>query len=83
MAVSALGVQRARQAAGNAARKAVLIAVAALGGAVALFCFSNAGLIALEQQMEPAAAWSVIGGVYGVAGVVLYVLATFGLRRRP
>jgi hypothetical protein len=77
---SALAVRGLRDAAGEAARKTALILTAALGGGVALFCFSNAGLTLLERHMDPAEAWGVMGGIYGIAGAAFYLAAT--LRRR-
>jgi hypothetical protein len=77
MASTLLGL---RDAASIAARKAALVLAAAIGGAVALFCFSTAGLTLLERHMDPAEAWAVVGGVYGVVGGILYLVAT--VRRR-
>jgi hypothetical protein len=77
---SALAVRGLRDAASEAARKTLLIVAAALGGAVALFCFSNAGLTLLERHMDPAEAWGVVGALYGVVGAAFYLAAT--LRRR-
>jgi hypothetical protein len=67
-----------RQAADGAAR-AGLGALAALSGAVGLFCFSRSSLTLLERNMDPAEAWAVLGGFYGVLGGVFYLAAT---RRR-
>ncbi len=76
MVTGALAVRGLREAASEAARKTVLMVTAGLGGAVALFCFSNAGLTLLERHMDPAEAWAVMGGLYGIAGVALYLVAT-------
>jgi hypothetical protein len=78
---SALTMRGLRDAAGEAARKTALIVIAALGGAVALFCFSNAGLTLLERHMGPAEAWGVMGCIYGIAGAAFYLVATVRRRR--
>jgi hypothetical protein len=68
-----------RQAAVDARNRLLLALAAGLGGAVALFCFSRAALTLLENRMDPAEAWAVLGGFYGVMGGVLYFAAS---RRR-
>jgi hypothetical protein len=81
VATSAFAVRELREAAENVARKAVFVLVAVLGGAVALFCFSNAGLTLLERHMDIAEAWAVMGCIYAVAGAGLYLAATVRRRR--
>jgi hypothetical protein len=78
---SALAVRDLREAAEDVARKTVLVLIAALGGAVALFCFSNAALTLLERHMDSAEAWGVMGGIYAIAGAGLYLTATLRHRR--
>ncbi len=69
----------AKQSATDAATRAGIVTLAGLSGAIGLFCFSRASLTVLERHIDPAEAWAVIGGVYGVLGGVLYFAAT---RRR-
>lgn len=53
--------------------------LAALSGAVGIFCFSRSSLTVLERHMDPAEAWAVLGSVYSVVGGIFYLAAT---RRR-
>ncbi len=79
IASTALAARGLREAASAATRRALLTAGAGVGGGIALFCFSNAALTLLERRMDPAEAWALLGGVYGIAGGALYFAAT---RRR-
>jgi hypothetical protein len=79
IATTALAARGLREAATAAKRRALLSVGAGVGGGIALFCFSNVGLTLLERRMDPAEAWSILGGVYGLAGGALYFAAT---RRR-
>ncbi|MBV8393301.1 MAG: hypothetical protein JOY81_08975 [Alphaproteobacteria bacterium] len=65
-----------RQAAAEATSRTLLTVTAFLLGAVALFCFSTAALILLERRLDPAEAWAVLGAVYGLAGIGVYLAAT-------
>ncbi|HSI01440.1 MAG TPA: hypothetical protein VLA02_12630 [Reyranella sp.] len=66
----------AKKSAAETATRAGVIALAGLSGAVGLFCFSRASLTVMERYMDPAEAWAVLGGIYGVLGGVLYFAAT-------
>ena len=50
-----------------------------VAGAVGLGCFTYASVTLLERQLDPAAAWSLVGLAYAVGGLILYFAAT---RRR-
>jgi hypothetical protein len=52
---------------------------AGLAGAVALLCLSYAGLTLLQREIDPAAAWAIVGACYAAVGGGLYFAAT---RRR-
>jgi hypothetical protein len=69
----------ARASAADAARRAALGTAAGLAGLVGLFCFTTASLTLLERRVDPAEAWSLVGGFYAVVGGLLYFAAT---RRR-
>jgi hypothetical protein len=69
----------ARASAADTAQRAALAAAAGLAGLVGLFCFTHASLTLLEQHMDAAEAWSVVGGFYAAIGGLLYFAAT---RRR-
>jgi hypothetical protein len=66
----------ARASAADAAARAGLMAGAGLAGAIGLFCVSRASLTIMERHMDPAEAWAVLGGFYGVLGGALYFAAT-------
>jgi hypothetical protein len=73
---TALAARGLREAAAAAGRRALLTAGAGVGGGIALFCFSNTALTLLERRMDPAEAWSIVGGAYGLAAGALYFAAT-------
>ena len=68
-----------RATAADTATRAGLIAAAGVAGAIGLLCLSYALLTLLAREIDPAAAWAIIGGLYAVAGGGLYLAAT---RRR-
>lgn len=68
-----------RESATEAATRAGLVAAAGMIGAVGVLCLSYAGLTLLQREMDPAAAWAIVGGLYAAAGGGLYFAAT---RRR-
>lgn len=67
----------------RAASDLALRLMLALGGFVAVtagvLCFSYAGFIVMERNIDPAAAWAILGGLYAIGGLSLYLTAT---RRR-
>lgn len=79
VAVQSIAGRALRDAAAEAGQRLMLAVAAGIGGAVAVLCFSRAALTLLERHMDPAEAWAVMGGFYGVVGGVLYFAAT---RRR-
>jgi hypothetical protein len=68
-----------RATAADAATRTGLAAGAGVAGAISLLCLSYALLTLLAREMDPAAAWAIVGGLYALAGAVLYLAAT---RRR-
>jgi hypothetical protein len=68
-----------RNVAGDLALRLALTLGAVLAGAVGVLCFSYAGVTILQRHLDPAEAWGIMGGLYAVAGLVLYLAAT---RRR-
>jgi hypothetical protein len=68
-----------REAASEATNRLLLSAAAFLGGAVAIFCFSNVALTLMERRLDPAEAWAILGVFYASAGIAFYFFAT---RRR-
>jgi hypothetical protein len=72
-------VRGLRDSTADAASRAGLAFAAGVVGAVGVLCLSYAGLTLLQREMDPAAAWAIVGGLYGAAGGGLYFAAT---RRR-
>ena len=72
-------MRAARATAADTAQRVALGVAAGLAGLVGLFCFTNASLTLLERRMDPAEAWSLVGGFYAVVGGLLYFAST---RRR-
>lgn len=68
-----------RNAASDIALRLMLTLGAVLAGAIGILCFSYAGLTILQRHLDPAEAWGIMGGLYAVTGLVLYLAAT---RRR-
>jgi hypothetical protein len=66
----------AKESATETATRGGIIALAGLSGAVGLACFSRASFTLMERYMDPAEAWAVLGGFYGVLGGALYFAAT-------
>lgn len=68
-----------RNTAVDAATRTGLTFAAGVVGGIGVLCLSYAGLTLLQREMDPAAAWAIVGGLYGAAGGGLYLAAT---RRR-
>ena len=68
-----------RDSAADAATRAGPTFAAGIVGGVGLLCLSFAGLTLLQREMDPAAAWAIVGGLYAAAGGGLYLAA---IRRR-
>jgi hypothetical protein len=79
LAATAAAGRAARTVAADATNRLMLSLGAGLAGAVAVFCLSRAAVTLLERHMDPAEAWAVLGGFYGVLGGVSYLAAS---RRR-
>lgn len=79
LAVASAAARTMRNAAGDLALRLALTLGAVLAGAIGVLCFSYAGLTILQRHLDPAGAWGIMGGLYAVVGLVLYLVAT---RRR-
>lgn len=79
-AASAAG-RAIKDAATEASIRAALTLAAAVAALIGVFCFSHAALTLMERSMDPAEAWSVVGGFYALLGGVLYFVATRRQRR--
>jgi hypothetical protein len=79
LAATTVAGRAVRNVAADATHRLMLSLGAGLAGAAAVFCLSRAAVTLLERHMDPAEAWAVLGGFYGVLGGVSYFAAT---RRR-
>ena len=79
LAAASAAATTMRNAATGMIPRLMLTLGALLAGAIGVLCFSYAGLTLLQRHLDPAAAWAIVGGLYAVAGLVLYLVAT---RRR-
>ena len=79
LAAAAAAARTMRNAAGDIALRLALTLAAVIAGAIGVMCFSYAGLTILQRHLDPAEAWGIMGGLYAVAGLGLYLAAT---RRR-
>ena len=79
LAAASAAARTMRNAAGDIALRLALTLAAVIAGAIGVMCFSYAGLTILQRHLDPAEAWGIMGGLYAVAGLGLYLAAT---RRR-
>ena len=79
LAAASAAARTMRNAAGDIALRLALTLGAVIAGALGVMCFSYAGLTILQRHLDPAEAWGIMGGLYAVAGLGLYLAAT---RRR-
>jgi hypothetical protein len=77
-AASAAG-RAIKSAAAEATNRILLTTGAGIAATVGLFCFSTAALSLMERSLDPAEAWSLLGGFYSVLGIAFYFAST---RRR-
>lgn len=79
LAAATAAARTLRIAAADVGLRLALALAAMMAGAVGLGCFTYASVTLLERQLDPAAAWSLVGLAYAVGGLILYFAAT---RRR-
>jgi hypothetical protein len=79
LAVASAAARTMRNAVADVALRLMLTLGAVLAGAVGVLCLSYAGVSLLQRHLDPAEAWGIMGGLYAVAGLALYLAAT---RRR-
>lgn len=79
LAAASAAARTMRNAAGDIALRLALTLGAVIAGAIGVMCFSYSGLTILQRHLDPAEAWGIMGGLYAVAGLGLYLAAT---RRR-
>lgn len=79
LAAASAAARTMRNVAGDIVFRLALTLGAVVAGAMGVLCFSYAGLTLLQRHLDPAEAWGIVGGLYAVAGLVLYLAAN---RRR-
>jgi len=79
VAASAAAARSLRNAAHDAAMRAVLAMAAALAVGVGVICLTCAAYILLARNLDPAAAWGILGAFWALGGVLYFAVAS---RRR-
>ncbi len=79
VAASAAAARSLRNAAHDAATRALLAIGAAIAVGIGVICLTCSAYILLARSLDPAAAWGILGGVWGLAGLLYFAVAS---RRR-
>ena len=79
VAASAAAARSLRTAAHDAATRTLLILGAGAAVVVGAVCLSCAAFLLLARNIDPAAAWAIVGGFWGLVGVVYFAATS---RRR-
>jgi hypothetical protein len=79
VAASAAAARSLRTAARDVATRAMLTMGAALAIGVGMVCLTCAAYILLARNLDPAAAWGILGAFWGLAGLLYFAVAS---RRR-
>jgi len=81
LAIASAAARTMRNAVADVALRLMLTLGAVLAGVVGVLCLSYAGVSLLQRHLDPAEAWGIMGGLYAVAGLALYLAATRRRRR--
>jgi predicted cobalt transporter CbtA len=79
VAASAAAARSLRNAAHDAAMRALLTLGAAVAVGIGFICLTCSAYILLARSLDPAAAWGILGVFWGVAGLLYFAVAS---RRR-
>ena len=79
VAASAAAARSLRNAAHDMAMRAMLAVGAAIAVAIGVICLTCSAYILLARNLDPAAAWGILGGFWGLAGGLYFAVAN---RRR-
>ena len=75
VAASAAAARSLRVAAHDAARSAMLTIGAALAVGVGALCLTCSAFILIARNLDPAAAWAILGAFWGLAGLLYFTVA--------
>ena len=75
VAASAAAARSLRTAAHDAAARALMALGAAAAIAVAAVCLTCSAYILLARNLDAAGAWAILGGFWGIAGLVYFIAA--------
>ena len=75
VAASAAAARSLRTAAHDAATRAMLAMGAAIAVGVGALCLTCAAFVLLERNLDPAAAWAILGAFWGLAGLIYFAAA--------
>jgi hypothetical protein len=75
VAASAAAARSLRVAAHDAATRAMLAIGAALAVGVGAVCLTCSAFILLARNLDPAAAWAILGAFWGLAGLIYFAAA--------
>jgi hypothetical protein len=75
VAASAAAARSLRNAAHDAATRAMLAVGAALAVGIGVVCLTCSAYILLARNLDSAAAWGILGAFWGVAGLLYFAVA--------
>ncbi len=75
VAASAAAARSLRIAAHDAATRAMLAVGAAIAVGVGAVCLTFSAFILLARNLDPAAAWAILGAFWGLAGLIYFAAA--------
>jgi hypothetical protein len=75
VAASAAAARSLRVAAHDAATRAMLAVGAAIAVGVGAVCLTCSAYILLARSLDSAAAWAILGGFWGIAGLIYFATA--------
>jgi len=82
VAASAAAARSLRMAARDAAMRVVMALGAAVAIAIGIVCLTAAAVLLLERSLDLAAAWAIVGGFWGLLGLIYFAVASRPRGRR-
>jgi hypothetical protein len=75
VAAQAAAARSLRAAVHDVTMRMLFALAASIAVAVGVMCLTAAAFIVLERQLDPAAAWAILGAVWGLAGLFYFAAA--------